>query len=88
MFNFLIFCKLYFAAQFVKNKSPLNSPNGRFIGAMTSVDYNALFLVKAWLEVNPLWALGCGLLLIVVLSSYLMFIVERNASYPDDTVLE
>ena len=87
-FHFLSFFKLYFAIQYVKNASPLNSPNGRFIGSITNVDYSTLFLLKAWLEVNPVIALIFALLIIVVMSSYLMFIIEREAEYPDNPTLD
>ena len=59
----------------------MNSPNGRFIGSITNVEYSTLFLVKAWLEVNPVIALICAFLIIVVASSYLMFIIEREATF-------
>lgn len=64
----------------MKNYSPLNTHSARFIGSFTKVEYGDWFLVKVWLKANPLASLVFCWMIIIFVSSYLLYIVER--SYP------
>ncbi len=77
---FISFFKLYILVRLMKNRSPLNTNSARFIGSFTKVQYGDWFLVKVWLKANPLLSLVMSWVVIIFVSSYLLYIVER--SYP------
>ncbi len=37
----------------MKEKSPLNSNSGRFIGSFTNIEFSDTFFIKTWLKDNP-----------------------------------
>lgn len=47
------FVKLYVFVRLMKEKSPLNSNSGRFIGSFTNIEFTDLFFIKTWLKDNP-----------------------------------
>jgi voltage-gated potassium channel len=66
----------------MKEMSPLNSNSGRFIGKFTNIEFTDLFYVKTWLKDNPLIALCLGVVTLIFIGSYLIFLAERK--YPVD----
>jgi len=47
------FLKIYVLIRLMREKSPLNSNSGRFIGSFTNIEFTDLFYIKTWLKDNP-----------------------------------
>eukprot|EP00744_Colponema_vietnamica_P003071 GILI01004751.1.p1 GENE.GILI01004751.1~~GILI01004751.1.p1 ORF type:complete len:712 (+),score=118.98 GILI01004751.1:102-2237(+) len=81
--NSLMFLRVYLVLGFLRNRSPLNTSNGRFIGALTNVEYNAFFLLKTYLEANPFYSLMAVIVLVLLVCSYVAHLFERTVSASD-----
>ena len=75
--HYVAFLKIYTCLRVIKDWSPLNTNTGRFIGTFTKVEYSDKFLIKTWLKANPILSLLCFAVLIISISSYLIYISER-----------
>lgn len=51
--SILMFIRVFHVGRLVKFHSGLNTQNGRFIGTLTNVDFNAPFFIKTALNDNP-----------------------------------
>ena len=66
----------------MKEKSPLNSNSGRFIGTFTNIQFTDLFYVKTWLRDNPFAAMILAVSTLLFTCSYMIYLAERT--YPID----
>ncbi len=71
------FPKIYIAVRLMKEFSPLNSNSGRFIGSFTNIQFTDLFYLKTWLKDNPMFSLCFGVLSLLFICSYMIFLSER-----------
>jgi hypothetical protein len=60
----------------VRYHSPLNSSNGRFIGALTNVEFDGSFILKTVLKERPVSVLLVALLAILMASAYAINVIE------------
>lgn len=60
----------------VRYHSPLNSSNGRFIGALTNVEFDGSFILKTVLKERPVSVLIAALLATVLASAYAIHVIE------------
>ena len=61
----------------MKERSPLNSNSGRFIGSFTNIEFTDLFYIKTWLKDNPFQALGFAVIALLFICSYMLYLSER-----------
>lgn len=66
----------------MKEKSPLNSNSGRFIGTFTNIEFTDLFFIKTWLKDNPFQAMMLAVGTLLCTCSYVLYLAERV--YPVD----
>ena len=66
----------------MKEKSPLNSNSGRFIGTFTNIEFTDLFFIKTWLKDNPMRAMMMACLTLLFSCSYMVYLAERQ--YPSN----
>jgi hypothetical protein len=76
------FFKMYILVRLMKEKSPLNSNSGRFIGSFTNIEFSDLFFAKTWLKGNPFQAMSFAISTLLVICGYMIFLSERK--YPID----
>lgn len=74
------FLKLYLFVRLMKEKSPLNSNSGRFIGSFTNIQFTDLFYIKTWLKDNPFQAMLLAVGALLFSCSYMVYLAERT--YP------
>jgi len=73
----LCFTKIYIFVRLMKEKSPLNSNSGRFIGSFTNIEFTDLFYVKTWLKDNPFAAMLYAVVALLFTCSYMIYLAER-----------
>ena len=66
----------------MKEKSPLNSNSGRFIGSFTTIEFTDGFYVKTWLKDNPVNAMVFAVGSLLFTCSFMIYLAER--SFPVD----
>lgn len=66
---FMLF-KFYLFGRLFKHYSDLNSANGKFIGALTHVEYSVTFVIKKIIKQNPFPLLSVSMLLFLASSGY------------------
>lgn len=81
-FTIAAFLKLYIFIRLMKEKSPLNSNSGRFIGSFTNIEFSDIFFVKTWLRENPFQTMLVALMVLLFTCGYMIFLAERT--YPVD----
>ena len=62
----------------MKEKSPLNSNSGRFIGSFTNIEFTDLFFLKTWLKDNPFQAMLLAITALLFTCSYMVYLAERT----------
>lgn len=72
----LMFLRWLFVARVVQFYSPLNSSNGRFISALTNVDFSATFTFKTALKDRPVAFMATILAIMLFSSAYALRMVE------------
>jgi hypothetical protein len=72
------FLKIYILVRLMKEKSPLNSNSGRFIGSFTNIDFTDLFYIKTWLKDNPFQAMIIAVGVLLFSCSYTIYLAERR----------
>jgi voltage-gated potassium channel len=70
----------------MKEKSPLNSNSGRFIGTFTNIEFTDLFYIKTWLKDNPFQAMLLAVAVLLFSCSYMVYLAERT--FPVDCDLD
>ncbi len=76
-FTLFPFARVIYAGRIVSFFSSLNSANGRFIGALTCVDFTSSFFLKATLRQNPLKCICCCWSVLLVFAGYSLYVTER-----------
>lgn len=71
------FMKFYIFIRLMKEKSPLNSNSGRFIGSFTNIEFTDLFFIKTWLKDNPFQAMLFAVGTLLCTCSYMLYLAER-----------
>jgi len=71
-----MFCRLYLLARVLRYRSPLNTPNGRFIGALTSVDFDSSFILKTQLKNDPVVTMLSCFMLLMLCAGYSLHLIE------------
>lgn len=66
----------------MKEKSPLNSNSGRFIGSFTNIEFTDLFYIKTWLKEHPFQAMVSAMVTLMLTCGYMIHLAER--AYPID----
>ena len=66
----------------MKEKSPLNSNSGRFIGSFTNIVFTDLFYIKTWLKEHPFQAMVSAMFTLLLTCGYMIHLAERV--YPID----
>ena len=74
------FLKIYVLIRLMREKSPLNSNSGRFIGSFTNIEFTDLFYIKTWLKDNPFQAMLIAVGVLLLCCSYTVYLAERR--YP------
>jgi len=69
--------KLVQLLELILHFSPLNTSQGRFVGSLSKIQFDAAFLVKTWLKTHPLISLPVSIFFFLIVSSYLLYISER-----------
>jgi hypothetical protein len=75
-FTLFPFVRVLFAFRTVSFFSNLNSTNGRFIGALTGVDFTSSFMLKTTLRNSPGKCIGCSLLVLLLFAGYSLYVTE------------
>ncbi len=76
-FTLFPFARVVYAGRIVSFFSFLNSANGKFIGALTCVDFTSSFFLKATLRQKPLKCICCCWLVLLVFAGYSLYVTER-----------
>ena len=61
--------------------SPLNSNKGRFVGSLSKTKMDYPFFLKAWIKSYPLITMPIGIIIFIVIFSYLMYVIERKGDF-------
>jgi len=73
--------KLFYLSELIRHYSALNTSKGRFVGSLSKIPISNSFLIKTWIKMNPVMALLCGTIFYLVVTTYLLYLTERNSSY-------
>ena len=74
--NLGMFCRLFLLGRALRYHSSLNTSNGRFIGALTNVDFSTSFILKTALKDNPVRFVTMTFFALIVVSSYSLHVVD------------
>ena len=74
--NVMMFCRIFLVARVLRYHSPLNTSNGRFIGALTNVDFSASFIFKTALKDNPGQMVTITFVSLLMVGSYALHVVD------------
>lgn len=84
-FTLWMFVRIFLILRVVRYRSRLNSSNGRFIGALTNVEFGDSFILKTILKEQPIPVLVTSLSLLLFISGFCVRMIEslQCATYRD-----
>jgi len=74
--SLFMFVRVALLGRVIRFRSALNSPNGRFIQALTSVEFDSSFILKTELKNNPGQCMAVCLLLLLLVTGYSLHLIE------------
>ena len=74
--SLFMFVRLTLVGRVIRFRSALNSPNGRFIQALTSVEFDSSFILKTELKNNPGRCMCACLSLLLLVTGYSLHLIE------------
>jgi hypothetical protein len=74
--NLGMFFRLFLLARVLRYHSSLNTSNGRFIGALTNVNFSTSFILKTALKESPVKFVTITFFSLILVSSYSLHVVD------------